>query len=110
MNHRIVYDNQAQRQIEEAYRYGKEHFGPRTAARFKEALRKSIALLKQHPLMGSVEPELSTGRREYRYLLVRPYKIVYSFADETVRIHLLWHTSRSPQSMPEEVTADGQDG
>ena len=76
MSRKIIYDTQAQQQIGEIYRYGKERFGPQTAARFKETLRQTIALLKQHPLMGSVEPELSTDCHEYRYLLVNPYKVI----------------------------------
>ncbi|HJA83255.1 MAG TPA: type II toxin-antitoxin system RelE/ParE family toxin [Candidatus Bacteroides intestinavium] len=108
MSRKIIYDTQARQQIGEIYRYGKERFGPQTAARFKETLRQTIALLKQHPLMGSVEPELSTDCHEYRYLLVNPYKVIYSVTDETVRIHLLWHTGRDPRTMARQMADDNR--
>lgn len=105
MSRRIIYDTQARRQIGEIYRYGKEHFGPNTALRFKEAIRQAIASLKQTPLIGSVEQELTTNEHEYRFLQVKPYKIIYSVADDTIRIHLFWHTSRNPQAMGSQLSA-----
>lgn len=100
---KITYDRQACQQIEEIYHYGKAHFGPNTALRYKATIRQSISLLKSNPLAGSIEHELSDETHEYRYLLVKPYKIIYSVKDEFIRMHFLWHTSRNPIDLKEQM-------
>lgn len=97
---KIVYDIEAREQVGEIFRYGKEHFGWNAAMRYKNTLRKSISALKQNPLMGCVEQELCDGgSTEYRYLLVKPYKVIYSVKGDVIRVHLFWHTSREPRTL-----------
>ena len=100
---KIAYDIEARRQIGEIFRYGKKKFGTSTALKYKEAIRHTILHLKQHPFMGSIEGNLSDTKHEYRYLLVKPYKIIYSVKDETVRIHFFWHTSQDPDTLPQNI-------
>ena len=92
----IQYDIEAQRQIGEIFKYGKKKFGILTALRFKEGIRKKISMLKDNPLTGSIEWELTDEEHEYRFLLVKPYKIIYSVKGDIIRIHLFWHTHRDP--------------
>ena len=112
----IQYDIVAQRQIGEIFKYGKKTFGIRTALVFKEKIRERINSLKQNPLIGGIEWLLTDGEHEYRYLLVNPYKIIYSIKDDVIRIHLFWHTHRSPDTLKdypigvcEEVTPYGKE-
>ena len=100
---KIVYDRQARQQIEEIFHYGKAHFGPNTALRYKAAIRQNISILKSNPFAVSIEHELSDDTHEYRYLLVKPYKIIYSVKDDFVRIHFFWHTSRNPDDLKEQM-------
>lgn len=100
---KITYDRQVRQQMEDIFHYGKTHFGLHTALRYKATIRQSISILKSNPLAGSIEHELSDDAHEYRYLLVKPYKIIYSVKDDFVRIHFLWHTSRNPIDLKEQM-------
>ncbi len=70
-----------------------------TAWIFRDAVRQKVNHLKLHPFIGSIEWQLTTSAHEYRYLLLKPYKIIYSDKDDVIRIHLFWHTRRNPNSL-----------
>ena len=92
----IRYDVKARYQIEEIFQYGKSNFGSQTALRYIQKLRENINGLKQHPLAGSIEWLLTDKEHEYRFIFVKPYKVIYSIKGEIIRIHLFWHTYRNP--------------
>ena len=75
---KIQYDIEARRQIGEIFKYGKVKFGTQIALKYKEKLREKINTLKQNPLIGNIEWMLTDEEHEYRFLLVKPYKIIYS--------------------------------
>jgi hypothetical protein len=39
---------------------------------------------------------LTDEEHEYRFLLVKPYKIIYSVKGDIIRIHFFWHIHRNP--------------
>lgn len=96
---KIQYDIEARRQIEEIFRFGKTKFGTRTALRYKEKLIERINALKQNPFIGSIEWLLTDKVHEYRFILVKPYKVIYSVKGDVIRIHLFWHTHRDPDTL-----------
>ncbi len=83
---KLQYDIEAKRQLREIFDYSKERFGLHTAYKFRDAIRQKINTLKQHPFIGSIEWQLTTSEYEYRYLLLKPYKIIYSIKDDVIRI------------------------
>ena len=93
---KIQYDIEARRQIGEIFKYVKVKFGTQTALKYKEKLREKINTLKQNPLIGNIEWMLTDEEHEYRFLLVKPYKIIYSVKGDIIRIHLFWHIHRNP--------------
>jgi hypothetical protein len=42
-------------------------------------------MLKDNPLIGSIEWELTDEEHEYRFLLVKPYKIIYSVKNRNTK-------------------------
>jgi plasmid stabilization system protein ParE len=101
---KIQYDIEARRQIGEIFKYGKVKFGTQIALKYKEKLREKINTLKQNPLIGNIEWMLTDEEHEYRFLLVKPYKIIYSVKGDIIRIHLFWHIHRNP-----DILKDYQD-
>ena len=95
----IRYDVKARYQIEEIFQYGKSNFGSQTALRYIQKMRENINGLKQHPLAGSIEWLLTDKEHEYRFIFVKPYKVIYSIKGEIIRIHLFWHTYRNPDTL-----------
>lgn len=93
---KIQYDIEARRQIGEIFKYGKVKFGTQIALKYKEKLREKINTLKQNPLIGNIEWMLTDEEHEYRFLLVKPYKIIYSVKGNIIRIHFFWHIHRNP--------------
>lgn len=92
----IQYDVNARYQIAEIFQYGKNNFGSQTALRYVRKLREKINELKLHPRAGSIEWMLTDKEHEYRYIFVKPYKVIYSIKGDIIRIHLFWHTYRNP--------------
>lgn len=103
---KLVFDPIFKIQIAEVYKFGKKRFGKKIADKYKLEIQSSIKLLKQNPEMGQEEYTLCHKNYTYRYLLVLPYKIIYSINDDTIRIHFMWHTSQSPDKMIAYVSDD----
>lgn len=104
----IVFDPLFKIQLAEVYKFGKKQFGKKIADKYKLEIRDTIKLLKRNPEMGQEEYTLCNKNYTYRYLLVLPYKIIYSIREDTIRVHLLWHTSQSPEKMIAYVSDDSR--
>ncbi len=96
---KILFDIEAKEQLREIFIYSKENYGLRHAHQYIASIRNKIDSLKTFPLQGNIEWQLTTADHEYRYLLQKPYKIIYSIKDKTIRIHLFWHSRRNPSTM-----------
>lgn len=60
----------------------------------------SIDLLVNNPRMGSKEPLLEYRNKEYRYLVVWSYKIIYKVHENgNVLIARIFHTSQNPSKI-----------
>jgi len=81
---------EARRDLREAARYYRQRAGSVLAQQLLGEFERSAALLLTHPRLGVVWLH---GRR--RLLMRRfPYAVIYSIADEQIRILAVAHTSR----------------
>lgn len=104
----LIFDPIFKVQLSEIFKFGKKQFGKKVATDFKFKISSAIKLLKSSPEMGQEEYTLCTTNKTYRYLLVLPYKIIYSIDKDTIRIHFLWHTSQAPDKMKMYVSDDSE--
>lgn len=74
---------------------------PRTARRWMERIRASVAPLASHPWSGRMVPEF--GEEAIRERIVKPYRVLYTVADN-VYVLGIYH---SRQALPEDVPEEG---
>jgi len=87
-----IFEPAARREFAEAARWYAVEAGPLHATDFRNEVRRAVALLCDHPAMGT--PAGSNTRRMvvYRY----PYFIVYHVHSDRLHVLALAHQSRRP--------------
>ena len=92
----------AENDLERIYRYVAENRSPDDAERLLDAFLDKIQTLERYPLRGSVPKELeSVGIREYRQVLLRPYRLIYRLVNGTVFIMIIADGRRDMQALLE---------
>jgi toxin ParE1/3/4 len=92
----------AEDDLEQIYRYLAENRSPDDAERLLDAFLEKIQTLERYPLRGGVPKELeSIGIREYRQVLMRPFRLIYRIANDTVFIMIIADGRRDMQVLLE---------
>lgn len=92
----------AESDLENICRYLEENRSADDAARLLEAFLEKIETLERYPLRGAVPKELeSIGIREYRQVLLRPYRLIYRLVSDTVFIMVVADGRRDMQALLE---------
>lgn len=73
---------------------------PENARRLLKKLRKRANTLESAPKRGRIVPELSRfGIRTFRELVIKPYRIVYRIAEDTVYVLAVLDSRRDLQDV-----------
>lgn len=92
----VIWTNQARHDLEEIFHYYNT-LSQEVAINYAEELIKAGDRLKMMPEMGSKEPMLEHLNRNYRYVLVvRRYKLVYLYENDSCTILMIWDCKRNP--------------
>lgn len=92
----------AEDDLEAIYRYLAENRSPDDAERLLELFLDKIQTLERYPLRGAVPKELdSIGIREYRQVLMNPYRLIYRLVNDTVFIMIIADGRRDMQALLE---------
>jgi toxin ParE1/3/4 len=84
------------------YRYLAENRSSEDAERLLDAFVDKIQTLERYPLRGAVPKELeSIGIREYRQLLLNPYRLIYRVVNGIVFIMIIADGRRDLQTLLE---------
>lgn len=102
---KVEWSLKAQQRVIEALEYCLKEFGEKVTDRFAEELERKALQLSNNPEMGPVEPLLQQEETTFRYLLVKPYKLIYSVSEEhdTIYIATLFNTLQSPSKLRKEI-------
>jgi toxin ParE1/3/4 len=84
----VLIASEAERDIEDIYRYIAEHDGAVNAAGVLAGIESACARLVELPNRGNVPKELERlGITEYRETHFKPYRIIYQVANRTVVVY-----------------------
>jgi len=95
----VILSEDAERDIEEIYRYIAEYHAVENADRVLLALEETCFSLSQLPERGNVPKELrALGMTEFREAHYKPYRIIYRIIDRQVVIYCIADGRRDMQS------------
>jgi toxin ParE1/3/4 len=90
----------AEEDFETLYDYLAEHRGADDAEALLDRLLGKIGTLERFPLRGSVPKELAPlGIREFRRILLPPYRLIYRVIGKTVFVTLIADGRRDMQAL-----------
>jgi len=90
----------AEEDLEAIYDYLAEHRSPDDAEALLDRLPGKIGTLERFPLRGSVPKELAPlGIREFRQLLLPPYRLIHRVAGQAVFVTLVVDGRRDMQAL-----------
>ncbi|RLC05903.1 MAG: type II toxin-antitoxin system RelE/ParE family toxin [Deltaproteobacteria bacterium] len=100
MPFRVLFTNDAVRDLEELYDYIALHDAPRKADYVLDQIEKSFSKLSEFPERGAYPKELlMLGIREYREIFFKPYRIIYRIMKKNVYVLLIVDGRRDMQSL-----------
>ena len=95
----ICWDIEAGKQLKEIYEYIKENASEKSAKKIRKAIIDKIDGLRKQPERFPPEPLLSHRKENFRFILVKPYKIIYEFVNQEVRILFIYNTRQNPDKV-----------
>lgn len=97
----IIWSLFAEKQLDEIFQYYSEKVSPELALKIVLELIEAPEILKRNPLVGPLEVLLSGRQIEYRYLICKNYKIIYSIdkQNDCIKISDVFDTRQNPSKM-----------
>ena len=100
MTYEVVLTKDAERDLEDIYRYVAEHDSPGKADQVLDRLLQATEALRTLPDRGSCPNELrSLGISEYRQVFFKPYRLIYRVHAQLVVIYVVADGGRDMQSL-----------
>ena len=97
----VCWDVEAGIQFKKIYKYIKKKASEKSANKFRKTIIDRIDELRLQPERYPPEPLLSHRKENFRFILVKPYKVIYEFANQEVRILFLYNTRQNPDKILE---------
>lgn len=100
----------AQQDLEAIHDYLTVHRSPEEADALLDAFLERIDTLERFPMRGAVPGELEAlGMREFRQILLPPYRLIYRVAGEMVYVVLIADGRRDMQGLLRRRLLSGQE-
>lgn len=97
----ILWSSFAEKQIANIYSYYLEEASAKVAKKIARSLIKAPDSLIKNPELGQIELSLTALKIEYRYILYKSYKIIYSLDHERgqIRVADVFDTRQNPSKL-----------
>lgn len=99
MEVKILWSDSALAQLEEIFEFHKTKASSSVARNLVKAIIQNTMILESNPFIGVKEPLLLGRSFEYRYLIIKNYKIIYRYSDNIVRINMIFDCRQDPGKM-----------
>ncbi len=101
MKMKVVWSHFAQNQLDEIFDYYLQEAGYKIAFNLIQSIIKHPDYLAGNPKAGQLEELLKSRKPEYRYVVYKNYKIIYSVDAELnlVKIADVFDTRQNPQKI-----------
>jgi toxin ParE1/3/4 len=100
MRYSVFVVEEAERDLQEIYRYVFLNDSPEKADRLFANLEKTIMKLETLPMRGHIPPELERiGVTEYREVFFKPYRIIYQITGKKVFVSCVLDGRRDLQDL-----------
>ncbi|MFY0607620.1 MAG: type II toxin-antitoxin system RelE/ParE family toxin [Cyclobacteriaceae bacterium] len=101
MAFKIIWSEFAEKQLDAIYYYYTEKANTNVAVNIIHGIIKEPEKLKKMPLLGQEEELLKDKNAEYRYLIFKNYKLIYSVDhnNELVKIADVFDTRQNPTKL-----------
>jgi toxin ParE1/3/4 len=100
MRFEVVLTEDAERDLEDIYRYIATHDSQRNAEQVLSRILDTADSLTSEPGRGSQPKELrSLGDQEYRQIFFKPYRVIYRVVGQQVVIYFISDGRRDMQSL-----------
>jgi toxin ParE1/3/4 len=98
MRLRVIWSEFAEIQLDEIFDYYKNEASVRVANKLVREIILASESLRDNPFIGQVEFRLEKRKIEYRYLLYKHYKIIYSISkfEGFIKIADVFDTRQNP--------------
>jgi plasmid stabilization system protein ParE len=96
----VRWSKKAVSQLEGAIKYITEEQSPTYAKLILSRILNSTSYLEKHPRTGAKEPILEHRNKEYRFLVIWSYKVIYKVhPNGDVLIARVFHTAQNPSKV-----------
>ncbi len=100
MTYEVALTKDAERDLEDIYRYIAEHDSPASADHVLDRLLQATDSLQSSPDRGSSPRELlSLGISEYRQVFFKPYRLIFRVHAQRMVIYVIADSRRDMQSL-----------
>jgi plasmid stabilization system protein ParE len=100
---KVIWSHSAENRLLDIYNYYSLKASPAVAKKLVKELIQASIKLQQTPFIGQIEPLLTHRSSEYRYLVVKSYKIIYCPFPELgeIRVADVFDCRQNPEKMTE---------
>ena len=101
----VIWTSPAEKTLTETLHYVRLRTGDATARKVWLMIRQQVELLSSNPYMGKVDPDLSSAKHQYRFIVVNKRSKVYYFIEEDrLYIALVRDTRQDLQTIKETLS------
>ena len=99
---KIVWTDFAIRNLKDIFEYYSIEVNKKLAHKIRKQILESSKQLIKNPNSGSVELNLIDLNKNYRYLIIGNYKLIYRIVDNKIIINDVFDTRQNPTKMNDE--------
>lgn len=98
MSWKIIWSEFAEKQLDKIFDYYQENASPQVAEKLLKGIISAPQGLLRNPHIGPVEEQLKGLENEYRYLVYKSYKIIFSLNHQSKQIKIadVFDTRQNP--------------